>query len=261
MRTEPPTGVDLARLLASMKEHVLEETAPDRPARAREARIRNRIIGVVASVALLLGAGAGAAFALGLWQDDPGTTSSAPGSTSTPRPSPTPTGAPFVTQPPAVIATPEPTGNADRIPHDCEEIYTRDLTPDFHGLTLNPEWTNDPASWGGTYFDDEIQHTATSQSAITCKWASNGPSDRGLFTDIAYISPLQMNELPARLQQLGQTCYTELHGTRCVYETTRTADGNAGESHFFRDGIWIATHWVNAGPDGYTHDIVAALFG
>ncbi|MCI2956352.1 hypothetical protein MN032_01500 [Agromyces atrinae] len=32
-------------------------------------------------------------------------------------------------------------------------------------------------------------------------------------------------------------------------------------SSFFRDGIWIATHWVNTGPDGYTHNIVPALFG
>ncbi|RZS68611.1 hypothetical protein EV187_1042 [Agromyces ramosus] len=176
-------------------------------------------------------------------------------------PETTPTSAPVVTQPPAAIETPEPTANADRIPHACEEIYTRDLTPDFHGLTLNPEWTNDPAWWGGRYFDEDVHHTVTSQSAITCKWAAGGPTDRGLFTDIAYISPLQMTELPTRLQQLGQTCYEELQGTRCVYETPKTDDGNAGESHFFRDGIWIATHWINAGPDGYTHDIVAALFG
>ena len=172
-----------------------------------------------------------------------------------------PEATPVVTQPPAVIATPEPTAYADRIPHACEEIYTRDLTPDFHGLTLNPEWTNDPAWWSGRYFDENVHHTATSQSAITCKWAADGPTDRGLFTNIAYISPLQMNELPARLQQLGQTCYEELQGIRCLYETPKTDDGNAGESHFFRDGIWIATHWVNAGPDGYTHDIVVALFG
>lgn len=183
------------------------------------------------------------------------------GSASSPpiAPEVTPSPAAVVT-PPADVATPEPTANADRIPHACGDIYTRDLTPDFHGLTLNPEWTSDPASWGGSYFDETIHDTATSQSAITCKWAAGGPTDRGLFTDVAYISPLQMNELPARLQQLGQTCYEELQGTRCVYETTKTADGNAGESHFFRDGIWIATHWINAGPDGYTHDIVAALF-
>jgi len=171
-----------------------------------------------------------------------------------------PAATPVVTQPPAVTPAPQPTASGDRIPHACEEIYTRDLTPDFHGLTLNPEWTNDSARWGGRYFDETIQQTATSQSAIICKWAAGGPTDRGLFTNIAYISPLQMNELPARLQQLGQTCYEELQGTRCVHETSKSADGNAGESHFFRDGIWVATHWINAGPDGYTHDIIAAIF-
>ena len=36
---------------------------------------------------------------------------------------------------------------------------------------------------------------------------------------------------------------------------------NWGESHFIRDGIWIATKWVNASPDGYTHDMVTTIFG
>jgi hypothetical protein len=34
-----------------------------------------------------------------------------------------------------------------------------------------------------------------------------------------------------------------------------------GESHFLREGIWIATRWGGNGPDGSTHDIVAAIFG
>ena len=211
------------------------------------------IVAVLVVLSVMTGPGGGA----GMRPAAGASESSAPST----RPEATPTAAPVVEQPPATIATPEPSAYPDRIPHTCEEIYTRDLTPDFHGLTLNPDWTNDPARWVGRYFDKTIHHTATSQSAITCKWAASGPSDRGLFTNIAYISPLQMNELPARLQQLGQTCSAEFDGTRCVHETPRTADGNAGESHFFRDGIWIATHWVNAGPDGYTHDIVAALFG
>lgn len=59
---------------------------------------------------------------------------------------------------------------------------------------------------------------------------------------------------------VGYSCFDELEGTRCVTETEPTPDGQSGESHFFRDGIWIATLWINAGPDGYTHDIVAALF-
>ncbi len=55
------------------------------------------------------------------------------------------------------------------------------------------------------------------------------------------------------------TCYDELGGLRCVTETTGDG-GVVGESHFVRDGIWLATRYVNSGPDGYTHDIVANLW-
>lgn len=38
-------------------------------------------------------------------------------------------------------------------------------------------------------------------------------------------------------------------------------NGTVGESHFLREGVWLATWWLNIAPDGYTHDIVAALWG
>ncbi|NYD68281.1 hypothetical protein [Agromyces atrinae] len=163
---------------------------------------------------------------------------------------------------PTATDSAEPTASRVDIPSSCDEIYTRDLTPEFDGLVLNPEWTNDPEKGTGRYFDDDITGVATSQTALTCKWgATGGGSDRGLLTNVVNIESDQMTDLPARLQELGQTCYDELDGIRCVFETPKTDDGNAGESHFFRENIWIATHWVNTGPDGYTHDIVAALFG
>lgn len=108
MRTEPPNGDELARLLASMKERVLEQTAEDPVTRTRDTRLRNRIIGALASVALLLGVGAGAAFALGLWSGEPATTNSAPPSTSTPRPSPAPSPSASPAEQYVVEPAPEP---------------------------------------------------------------------------------------------------------------------------------------------------------
>lgn len=83
--------------------------------------MRNRIIGVVASVALLLGLGAGAAFALGLWPDNSGTANTAFETTSPPRHSPTPetaVGAPEEEY--AVV--PAPTG--DPTPQDPDDPGT-----------------------------------------------------------------------------------------------------------------------------------------
>jgi len=54
-------------------------------------------------------------------------------------------------------------------------------------------------------------------------------------------------------------CDDESGGTRCVIEREESATW--GESHFVRDGIWIATRWGVSGPSGCTADIVAAIFG
>lgn len=160
------------------------------------------------------------------------------------------------TPPPATAAT-------HGIPTDCAEIYTRDWSSDFAPLVLNPAWTLEPES--GVHLGSKDAAAAallTSNAVVTCTWATpNGGSDRGLTTNVAAVTPAESAEMLAHFGASGFACYEELDGTRCVIETTPGADGQSGESHFFRDDVWIATHWVNAGPDGYTHDIVTAIFG
>ncbi len=64
MRSEPPTGDELTRLLVSMKRNVLERVAQEP---APEKRLSaHRIVWLGLGVAALFGAGAGAAFALGV---------------------------------------------------------------------------------------------------------------------------------------------------------------------------------------------------
>lgn len=123
MRTEPPTGDELARLLVSMKQNVLERAARDRPAAAQRPQRNDRAIGIMLGVAILLGLGAGGALALGLVTPPFGVVSEAtstPTPTPTPRPSsgysvesptPTPTSAPAPADPlstvTTLVATPE----------------------------------------------------------------------------------------------------------------------------------------------------------
>ncbi|MEF3403276.1 hypothetical protein [Agromyces sp. CCNWLW203] len=167
------------------------------------------------------------------------------------------------TAPPASTALPSAPPAAHEIPSDCEAIYTRDWSADFAPLVLNPEWTLDPAN--GVRFgsrDEVAVALLTSNSDISCHWGSDqGGSGRGLTTNVAHVNDEQAAAMLANFNESGYSCYEEFEGTRCVSETPMSADGQAGESHFVREGVWIATLWVNAGPDGYTHDIVAAIFG
>ncbi|WP_022893906.1 hypothetical protein [Agromyces subbeticus] len=169
-----------------------------------------------------------------------------------------------VTTPPGSTpsTTPIATEVAHGIPTECAELYTRDWSSDFAPLVLNPAWTLEPGSGvrlGST--DDTAVELLEANAAVTCTWASPaGGSDRGLTTNAATVSEAERAAMLAHFGEKGYVCYEELEGTRCVIETAPSPDGQSGESHFFRDDVWIATHWVNAGPDGYTHDIVAAIF-
>jgi hypothetical protein len=167
------------------------------------------------------------------------------------------------TPPAAATEAPPPAAPVVAIPTSCADIYTRDWAPDFAPLVLNPEWTSAPDS--GVHFgsrDEVAIELLDTTTQVRCKWGSpNGGSGRGLTTNVAAIDSGQAGDMRVHFEAAGYTCYEEMEGTRCVMETVPGPDGQAGESHFFRDGVWIATLWVNAGPDGYTHDIVAALFG
>lgn len=162
----------------------------------------------------------------------------------------------------APATTPPATEAAHGIPTDCAEIYTRDWASEFAPLVLNPAWTLEPGS--GVHLgsnDETAAELLTANAVITCTWATpNGGSDRGLTTNVAAVSEAERAAMSAHFGANGYACYEELEGTRCVIETAPSPDGQSGESHFLRDDVWIATHWVNTGPDGYTHDIVAAIF-
>jgi hypothetical protein len=189
---------------------------------------------------------------------DPTAPPSAP-PTSSPEPtsSPTPSDEPTPTD----EGTPTPTGAM--IPSDCVDIYTRDLTPDFDGLVLNPAWTLEPGSGVRRGSKDDVAVALLeSKAELTCSWANpRGGSDRGVTTDVARVAPDEAASTLEHFASAGFTCFEELEGTRCLIESAPSPDGQSGESHFIRDGVWIATWWVNAGPEGYTHDIVAAIFG
>ena len=166
------------------------------------------------------------------------------------------------TEPPAGTAPPSGDPGAAVIPASCADAYTRDWGAELGGLALNPAWTEVPGNgplWGSN--DNGAITVLEATSRLRCAWVSSGGGgDVGIITNLASLTAEQEASMAAYLAGAGQTCYAELDGTRCVVEWNSDA-GDSGESHFLRDGIWSATRWSNVAAEGYTHDIVAAIFG
>ncbi|MFC5789494.1 hypothetical protein ACFPPE_06460 [Agromyces tardus] len=154
-----------------------------------------------------------------------------------------------------------PATQAVEIPGDCAGIYVRDWAAELAPLVLNPAWTADPGAAPLRGSNDPVAAAQLADTTrLTCAWATpDGGGDLGVFTDVAVLAPDVEAAIAAHLAETGFDCYAELDGTRCIVEWNVEA-GYSGESHFLRQGTWIATRWANVSPDGYTHDIVAAIF-
>ncbi|KQO95821.1 hypothetical protein [Leifsonia sp. Leaf264] len=178
--------------------------------------------------------------------------------TATPTPDPTPEPTPEPT------ATPSPTTFTVAIPADCSAIYTKDWTPEMKNLVLNPDGTNvGPNDVLGTT-DEELRPILSDSVKLACYWMVPPEIQHGdlgeVHTNVASVSAQQSDAALARMAEAGYSCSAELGGTSCVIQQ-ETTEGAYGESQFIRDGVWIATSWGVQLPDGYTEDIVAALFG
>lgn len=158
-----------------------------------------------------------------------------------------------------ISATPLPTVAPSIIPASCEKIYTRDWSSELAPLALNPEWSDDESSLGSS--DIALLELLRPTTKLTCRWlTADGPSEVGLITSLALVTPDEASLARSRMSTLGYGCSEELRGVRCVIEFIDAMGNETGESDFFRDNVWIATQWVGPGPNGYTADIVASLW-
>lgn len=207
--------------------------------------------------ALVLGTGAVAAgYLVGGANAASNAETTANGSEGPARPAPQTTGTSMPVEPGASEAA-----TSSVVPASCDGVYSRDWAPEMGGLVLNPEWVKAaPIAETTTSFDDELNEASEQTRTIVCRWGhENGGSDRGVTTGVGPVTVEEHDSVLARMQQLEFDCYEELGGTRCVSEMSDD-NGSLGESHFLRDGVWIATKWLNISPDGYTHDIVNTLW-
>lgn len=161
---------------------------------------------------------------------------------------------PTSTPQPTSVPTPDPS----RIPFDCADIYTRDWDEELKPIVLNPSWAT--ASPGIGTSDDGLRQLLRPHVRLTCQWGKpSAASDTGLVTSLAQIDAETDHLVRSRLNALGWTCFEFASGVRCVMDVS-DANGSWGESHFLRDGVWVATRWSNLAPDGYTADIAYTLW-
>jgi hypothetical protein len=182
-----------------------------------------------------------------------------PTASDAPRPVPSNSPAPLTPTP-----TPTPTGSAEPgtpRPTECAELYSPAMVAALGDLALNPAWLDEPGEElriGPA--DDDLRNLIEENDSLRCIWTTaEGASDVGVVTAVVWVDADERAEATERLDELGYNCYQERQGLRCLTEVT-TDEGTFGESHFLRDGIWLSTQYSNAGPAGYTLDMVDNLW-
>jgi hypothetical protein len=205
-------------------------------------------VGVLLVVALIV--------VLVVWRGGAATPSAE--STASARPTPTASAEPL---PVASLAPVNPMGGP--APSSCDAIYSPDMLATFSEThALNPAWTStaEPSTRIGT-LDPDLSALISGAQHLSCVWADpDGGSGSGLVTNVVFLTEAQTATVQESLEAVMQSCYEELGGLRCVSQIDTDGEGVAGESHFLRDGIWLATSYVNAGPDGYTHDMIDTIW-
>ncbi|GLK17311.1 hypothetical protein GCM10017602_17930 [Herbiconiux flava] len=163
---------------------------------------------------------------------------------------------------PAAAPTTSPAATS-ALPTSCDLIYSppyfENLQEAAGRLELNPPWTEvDGAASLGTK-SSELLPMLETRDRLDCFWASpSGAGGVGLTTSVSLISPEEQLGLISTASSSGYVCESQEQGTRCS-TSHQDATASGGETQFFGGGLWIATFWVEFGPDGYTSDVVATL--
>ena len=124
----------------------------------------------------------------------------------------------------------------------------------------NPPLNDPGVTMTSTEVVEGLEVLDSGAATLRCSWGV--PSDFGLATNITITTPAQVTVLVDAMRNHGFSCAEAGKQTRCERtETFTDPAGATGETHVLRGNVWVATHWLNFAPAGYTEDIVAQLFG
>ena len=217
-----------------------------RPAHARPGTTRVRSLARFAAIGCL-------ALALAGCSAEPGPAASTPAGT----PSASASQGPSV-EPSTPAASPKPTKTAVALPADCQDVYSPAMLQELNGK--NPPLNDPGVTMTSTEVVEGLEVLDSGAATLRCSWGV--PSDFGLATNITITTPAQVMVLVDAMRNHGFSCAEAGKQTRCERtETFTDPAGATGETHVLRGNVWVATHWLNFAPAGYTEDIVAQLFG
>jgi hypothetical protein len=182
-------------------------------------------------------------------------------------PEPVPTSsvsAPMPTAPSSVPtdgATSDPgAGDEIALPAACEELYSPAML-----TTLQAEIPpmNDPGTTMlSTESAEAIAVIESAEQTLRCSWGP--PSERGIATNVAVITPEQRDALFTAFEQAGFSAEDYASGTiHRIQQEMITLDDELvtlGETHYLSANGWVSTRWIQYLPEGYVEDIVASLW-
>lgn len=161
----------------------------------------------------------------------------------------------------STTAAPYPTSDADfAVPDSCDRLYSPAMLDE---LTRTNPPLNDP---GITIYASEnveaLEILSSGIPTLRCSWGAAGAP--GLVTNVSLVSADQSDELREAFTSSGMACEAVGSGTVCRIEQ-ETIDREdtivrIGETHYLQGEGWVATHWVDFAPEGYTEDIVATVW-
>ena len=174
-----------------------------------------------------------------------------------------PSGGPRVLEAPS--ASPSATAEAPLIPtllpDDCSGLYGTAMLAEFEreSMHINAVWTGAREAPAGTT-DPELQSMLAGRPSLDCFWLDEtGGTEAAVLTVASEIHAEESAAVAARLAALGFAHQNDRGGVR--YFTESRVDGETvGESHFLRDGVWLATNWYGFGPWGYTGHMAENVF-
>lgn len=147
------------------------------------------------------------------------------------------------------------------LPEECSGLYGTAMIAEFEReqMHINEVWTGAREAPAGTT-DPELQTLLARQPALDCFWLDEtGGTEAAVLTVASEVDAEESAAVAARLQALGFAHQNDRGGVRYFVESR--ADGESkGESHFLRDGVWLATNWYGFGPWGYTGHMAENVF-
>ncbi|QEE62029.1 hypothetical protein FVA74_10950 [Salinibacterium sp. dk2585] len=206
---------------------------------------------IVVGVVALLAIGAGVTFAVMNLGDADAT---APATSQEPSPAESPAEEPS--------ETPEPAPSA--LPAACRDIFSPAYYEELAatGAVLSEGNTGPREQPFGAEVPAVVESTIAAAPHLECTWSFADNFNVGIQTVVAEVTDEQAMQVTEALVGAGFTGVNELGSVRYIKEVPgEEGFGPHGYSIIARDGLLVATQWVDWPAAGYTADIVNTVLG